>query len=507
MSTRHHNLLLVLLWSQVVALAGLGLLLGVPPAEVWIGSVALLAMAITAMLVRSPIASAIAVSLGLIASSIVLVSFTSGAPVAHFHFPVMLAAVSLYRDWRPLAAATGAAVAYHLDLAWLGIYTWTQMAVVSAFLIALALTVSLAWREPTGERVSDEADLQRLRLSFEQAPVGMAVLKPSGEFIQSNEAMTSMLGLSAQDLVGSSIRGVIHSDDMSEVGTAWEQIGNEPGHRSSQWVRCMTAGGGAIWCRMSLSLIPHEPDRPAMVIMQLEDVSRTHDEQKRLESLVAGKDRFVAMLGDEIKEPLGLVIDLAGRDPSLHDIEVRAREAISMLDDLVTSARSAAGAPKVMALPIDAETLCRDVVGQVPEADGVAIEISATSLCADPGFTRQILYGLVSNAVRFGGPNVVVRTTRSGPDTVIQVVDDGPEVPEAERERIFSSDLRNGRPATRPAAVGLTLTVGRQLARQMDGDIAYRRTADNHNVFELRLPSEELGAVYRRERGALDIPA
>jgi K+-sensing histidine kinase KdpD len=92
---------------------------------------------------------------------------------------------------------------------------------------------------------------------------------------------------------------------------------------------------------------------------------------------------------------------------------------------------------------------------------------------------------------------VEVRTVTSGPDTVIQVVDDGPEVPTSERERIFSGDLRNGAPVTRPAAVGLSLTVGRHLARQMDGDIEYRRM-DGQNVFELRLPSEQISFIPRR---------
>ena len=50
-------------------------------------------------------------------------------------------------------------------------------------------------------------------------------------------------------------------------------------------------------------------------------------------------------------------------------------------------------------------------------------------------------------------------------------------------------------PVTRPAVVGLSLTVARHLARQMDGEITYRRTTDRHNVFELRLPSEHYAPV------------
>jgi K+-sensing histidine kinase KdpD len=77
------------------------------------------------------------------------------------------------------------------------------------------------------------------------------------------------------------------------------------------------------------------------------------------------------------------------------------------------------------------------------------------------------------------------------------VFDDGPEIPVSERERIFTGDLRSGQPVTQPAAVGLGLTVGRHLARLMDGDIEYRRI-DGQNVFGLRLPTEQISSLPRR---------
>jgi signal transduction histidine kinase len=78
---------------------------------------------------------------------------------------------------------------------------------------------------------------------------------------------------------------------------------------------------------------------------------------------------------------------------------------------------------------------------------------------------------------------------------VISVIDDGPAIPLPERERMFDSDLRGGSTPTRPAAVGLSLTVSRRLANHMDGELTYRRTSDGRNVFELRLPAEPVRAT------------
>jgi signal transduction histidine kinase len=156
--------------------------------------------------------------------------------------------------------------------------------------------------------------------------------------------------------------------------------------------------------------------------------------------------------------------------------------------------------------PVDAAVLCREVVEHVPAAVEVSTDIRASTLWADPEVVRHILAGLIGNAVRYGGPNVSLRASFSGPDTLIEVADDGAEIPIGDRDRIFSGDLNSGRAATKPVSVGLSLTVGRRLARGMGGDIEYRRTADGRNVFELRLPSEQIDDAPAKNQDALRVP-
>jgi signal transduction histidine kinase len=174
----------------------------------------------------------------------------------------------------------------------------------------------------------------------------------------------------------------------------------------------------------------------------------------------------------------------------MSQIEAQAKEAAAIVADLIVSARADTTPVTVLARTVDAGLLCREALAVISGADDISIDVKATAMWADPGLTRRIVSSLVSNAIRYGGTTVRVETTSSGPDTVIQVINDGPAIPFSERERLFSGDLRSGQPVTQPAAVGLGLTVARHLARQMDGDVTYRRTGDGHNVFELRLPSE-----------------
>jgi signal transduction histidine kinase len=156
---------------------------------------------------------------------------------------------------------------------------------------------------------------------------------------------------------------------------------------------------------------------------------------------------------------------------------------------------------------VDAALLCREALADLPGAGQIVVDAGAEQLWADAGLTIRILDNLVANALRYGGRMVSLEVMASGPDTVISVIDDGPAIPIPEREHMFDADLRSGSNPTRPAAVGLSLTVSRRLARQMDGDITYRRTGDGHNVFELRLPAEPLHVALDFPAEALGIPA
>lgn len=507
---RRHRFLLSLLWVQILALAVTGIVLERPLYDVVLTTLVLTALALIGMALRGHHAAAIAVSLGLLAVSGVVIYYADGTVFSHFHFFLMICAISFYVDALALAVSVAAVAAYHTVAVLAGEETLARAGAHMAALTALALLVGIGWRiaRPT---VAQDGSSDRFRMSFEAAPIGMAVLKPSGELIEVNRSMARILGQDQDSLVGTNIAGLIHPDDQAELGEAWEQMGNNPGHSASEWMRWYATEGHPIWGRVSLSLVPRTDRHSAMVVLQLEDASSAHEEQRRLESLLKGRDEFVAAVGDEIREPLGLLIDLTDMAEHSHvstretlpRIEAHAREIAAIVDDLVVSARAETTPRPVAAHEIDVEGVCRQVISGAPATRDIPLDIEAREAWADPALTRQIVSNLVNNAVRYGGPAVAVRTISSGPDTVIQVLDDGPELPIPERERVFSGDLRSGPPVTQPAAVGLSLTVSRHLARQMEGDVVYRRTKEGLNVFELRLPAEKISDMPRR-RGVME---
>jgi signal transduction histidine kinase len=100
---------------------------------------------------------------------------------------------------------------------------------------------------------------------------------------------------------------------------------------------------------------------------------------------------------------------------------------------------------------------------------------------------RQIVRNLLTNAVRHGGPNVVVRLDVEGGAALLTLSDDGRGVPSDRADLIFEPYVGSNREGTMPASVGLGLSVARQLTRLMDGDLRYERR-DGWTIFTLSLP-------------------
>jgi signal transduction histidine kinase len=114
----------------------------------------------------------------------------------------------------------------------------------------------------------------------------------------------------------------------------------------------------------------------------------------------------------------------------------------------------------------------------------------AVALC-DPARLRQVLRNLLTNAERYGGPNVAVVVDTEGDDSVVvDVVDDGPGIPPHDWDRIFEPYQRAHEAPGQPDSVGVGLAISRQLATLMGGTLDYRY--DGRSVFRLRLPPPDI---------------
>ena len=108
---------------------------------------------------------------------------------------------------------------------------------------------------------------------------------------------------------------------------------------------------------------------------------------------------------------------------------------------------------------------------------------------ADPGLLERVLANLLDNAIRYGGGDrpVEVSATAGGTTASLKVVDHGPGVTDAQRERMFQPF---GRVDDRGPArgVGLGLSVARGFMEAMDGVLIADGSSGDGLTMRLRLP-------------------
>ena len=238
-------------------------------------------------------------------------------------------------------------------------------------------------------------------------------------------------------------------------------------------------------------------------VIAMVDITDLRRAERRLEELVKSKDEFIASVSHELRTPLTAVVGLTDELRNHHStfspteqqefmdlIAEQAADVANIVEDLLVAARADIGTVSLAPKAIDIAAAVRSLAETPDERTGPVLELPSNShlrALADEARVRQILRNLLSNARRYGGDTIIVRAGQEGARVWIEVGDDGPGIIEEERERIFEPYTTAHPVSGVTAAVGLGLTVSRQLARLMSGDLTYR-CEKGESTFRLTLP-------------------
>jgi signal transduction histidine kinase len=101
----------------------------------------------------------------------------------------------------------------------------------------------------------------------------------------------------------------------------------------------------------------------------------------------------------------------------------------------------------------------------------------------------QIVTNLLSNAAKYGSSRVEIVAFEEGADTVIEVHDDGPGVPDMYHLVIWERFERGAQRQSAIPGSGIGLSVARGIARSHGGDTDYRRSERlGGSCFSVRVP-------------------
>lgn len=199
----------------------------------------------------------------------------------------------------------------------------------------------------------------------------------------------------------------------------------------------------------------------------------------RIERYVEQRTVMLAGVSHDLRTVLTrfkLQLALFEETPELEAMRADVDEMQAMLEDYMAFAKGDAGEEIVR---VDIGEILNEVKSQAHGAKNIAIEVKEAPLVVPVrrhAFKRAVA-NLVNNAARFA-EHVTVSAARQNGALTVEVEDDGPGIPETEREQVFRPFYRIDHARNQDSgSTGLGLAIARDIARIHGGDIALSRSA------------------------------
>ncbi|MFF4366597.1 ATP-binding protein [Streptomyces sp. NPDC001594] len=233
---------------------------------------------------------------------------------------------------------------------------------------------------------------------------------------------------------------------------------------------------------------------------EIAQLARTvNDTLDRLERSDARQRQFTADASHELRNPLAAVrsrleVALAMERPDRASVEAALADTGRLqriAADLLLLARLDGG-PAPRPEPVDLALLAAEDAARRP-APRVPLRVEAPApvpAYGDAARLERALGNLVDNALRYARGRVLVRAAARDGWAVLEVADDGPGIPEADRARVFERFVRLDADRGRASGgTGLGLAIAREIARAHGGDVRALAAPGGGALLELRIPS------------------
>lgn len=239
-----------------------------------------------------------------------------------------------------------------------------------------------------------------------------------------------------------------------------------------------------------------------------EFAAREHVARVEAETANRAKDEFLAMLGHELRNPLGAIAaasEVLNRVASDHDAAIRARLIITrqtrhlarLMDDLLDVARVIAGKIVLSRHPLNMAQSAQRLLSTM-EVSGttrnhqVEVDLQDVWVNADPTRLEQIINNLLTNAIKYTpeGGCISISVRDDGAEAVLEVKDTGFGLSADLLSRVFDLFVQGERQLDRrQGGLGIGLTLVRRLAELHGGHVSAKSDGPGEgSLFTVRLP-------------------
>lgn len=364
------------------------------------------------------------------------------------------------------------------------------------------------------------AEERRYSGAFEALPVATLLSDRSGEVRAMNRAARRLFDLPEPRPVRLPIQRLFEESAEPRIARALERVDRSSATLRVRMpapacdyleLRAIAVGDGDVLWTMT----PASSGREASLSRRLADKEEVIEHQRTkieaLERESRTKDKFIAVLGHDLRAPLNAVLgwtqlmrreplDTVGRERALATIERNARSQAALIDELLDVTRMNEGKLALEISACDVSLLVRRTIeAALPDAARRGIDLSArieagaaaARVAGDRTRLEQIVSNLVANSLKFtpAGGAVQVLVSRADGDVCVEVRDTGKGIAPEHLPHVFKW-LRQGGdgPPTREG-LGLGLFIVRRLTELHGGSVEARSEGEDRGAtFLVRLP-------------------
>ncbi|GGA00097.1 hypothetical protein GCM10010923_05720 [Blastomonas marina] len=390
-----------------------------------------------------------------------------------------------------------------------------QVFLASIFVTGLPVAAALHGQARMVRELADKQS--QLRLLTENVTDAVLVYDSTGVCRYASPSVADVLGRDPAEIVGKRPSQRAHSDAAERIAEAERKLvaGEIEQDRFTYRRLFDDEEGNAVFIEADCALVRKPDGEPDGIIVSARDVTERVSLETQLvgarrvaENAAAAKSQFLANMSHEIRTPMNGVLgfaqllqqgDLDLEQRRQVDLIVESGEVMMhLLNDILDISKIEAGQMAVVEEPVRVHELlegCRKLHSANAERNGIALVLAIDDdvpacLLGDAMRFRQIVLNLVGNAVKFTHVGEVrIHAGCAGDTFEVSVEDSGVGIAPERIEAIFKPfEQADGATSRRFGGSGLGLTISRQLAGLMGGELTADSEVGQGSRFVLRLP-------------------
>ncbi|MEO8286023.1 MAG: PAS domain S-box protein [Chloroflexota bacterium] len=378
---------------------------------------------------------------------------------------------------------------------------------------------------------------ERFRKTFDEAPIGMALVGTDLKPTRVNQALGNFLGYSEAELLSMSVADLTYPEDVeADIELAKRLLRGEiPDYKTEK--RYVTKAGEMVWAQLLVTVIRDNSGNVMSGLSMLEDITsrkaaegeraqllaREHEARLLAEGAVRAEEELLSMVSHDLRNPVAVISGITqllqkqiarGNQPTperlnseLAQLAAAASRMKAFIRDLSTPQHLEPGQMLLMEPErVDLVALCRRVIAthaRRTERHQLTVEADLPQLVGywDPVRLEQVLDNLISNAVKYSpaGGTVLIsigyeEPTAEGGDishnrrAVLHVKDEGIGIPSGDLPHVFEWYRRASNARDIIGGTGIGLASARQIIEQHGGRIIAESHEGVGSIFTVLLP-------------------